>query len=120
MMLTVITAKPSCKVVKTVKSVSFDYRASPDLASLMEDFQMCNDAIRIASNGIDLIEMSYPRLKSCGFHTHYILSACEVTYSVYRNRNRKSTPYVRRPFLKVDFLILQKSAEVCGVRLGVQ
>ena len=49
-----------------------------------------------------LIEMAYPRLKEYGLHTHYILSACEVAYSVYRNKDRKSDPYIERAFLKLD------------------
>src|SRR3989441_10234212 len=69
---------------------------------------MCNDAIRIAikekpRSRFTLIETAYPRLKEYGLHTHYILSACEVAYSVYRNyMNRKSVPYIERAFLKVD------------------
>src|SRR5438445_12130354 len=43
-----------------------------------------------------------PRLKEYGLHTHYILSACEVAYSVYRNKGRKSDPYIERAFLKLD------------------
>ena len=67
---------------------------------------MCNDAIRIAldeepGNRFELIELAYPRLKEYGLHTHYILSACEVAYSVYRNKKRKSRPFIRRAFLKV-------------------
>src|SRR5438093_13610725 len=49
-----------------------------------------------------LSEMAYPRLKEYGLHTHYILSACEVAYSVYRNKDRKSDPYIERAFLKLD------------------
>ena len=68
---------------------------------------MCNDAIRIAIKGkprsrFTLIEMAYPRLKEYGLHTHYILSACEVAYSVYRNKGRKSRPYIEKAFLKLD------------------
>src|SRR5713226_9591086 len=69
---------------------------------------MCNDAIRIAVKGkprsrFTLIEIAYPRLKEYGLHTHYILSACEVAYSVYRNKERRSTdPYIERAFLKLD------------------
>src|SRR5712691_9871201 len=68
---------------------------------------MCNDAIRIAvkekpRSRFTLIEMAYPRLKEYGLHTHYILSACEVAYSVYRNKDRKSDPYIERAFLKLD------------------
>ena len=68
---------------------------------------MCNDAIRIAirekpKNRFRLIELAYARLKQYGLQTHYILSACEVAFSVYRNKNRKATPYIRRAFLKVD------------------
>src|SRR2546428_6176716 len=69
---------------------------------------MCNDAIRIAvkekpRSRFTLIEIAYPRLKEYGLHTHYILSACEVAYSVYRNKGRRSTdPYIERAFLKLD------------------
>src|SRR2546427_4470837 len=68
---------------------------------------MCNDAIRIAlkerpRSRFTLIEMAYARLKEYGLHTHYILSACEVAYSVYRNKDRKSVPYIERAFLKLD------------------
>lgn len=74
---------------------------------------MCNDAIRAAfryerehegkrvGSRFKLIELVYPRLKEYGLHTHYILSACEVAYSAYRNKNRKHTPYVKRAFLKL-------------------
>ena len=68
---------------------------------------MCNDAIRIAvqekpTNRFNLIEVAYARLKQYCLHTHYILSACEVAYSVYKNPKRKATPYIRRIFLKLD------------------
>src|SRR3989454_3663356 len=68
---------------------------------------MCNDAIRIAlkerpRSRFTLIKTAYPRLKEYGLHTHYVLSACEVAYSVYRNKNRKSVPYIGRVFLKLD------------------
>src|SRR5712692_3063633 len=68
---------------------------------------MCNDANRIAvkekpSSRFTLIEMAYPRLKEYGLHTHYILSACEVAYSVYRNKDRKSPLHIERAFLKLD------------------
>lgn len=90
-----------------MKSASFRYTASEELGSLFEDFRlMCNDAIRIAlesrpKNRFGLIELAYPRLKEYGLHTHYILSACEVAYSIYKNKNHKSKPYIKRAFLKV-------------------
>jgi IS605 OrfB family transposase len=99
---------------RPVKAVQFKYTASDEFDSLFEDFRlMCNDAIRIAlqyekDNGIKvrnrfkLIELAYHRLKEYGLHTHYILSACEVAYAVYRNKNRKSDPYVKQPFIKLD------------------
>src|SRR5574340_1489552 len=34
--------------------------------------------------------------------THYILSACEIAFSAYKNRNRKADPYIERAFLKLD------------------
>ena len=94
--------------MRPVKAVQFRYVASDELASLFEDFRlMCNDAVRIAlkerpRSRFALIEMAYPRLKEYGLHTHYILSACEVAYSVYRNKGRKSDPYIERAFLKLD------------------
>ena len=94
--------------MRSVKAVQFGYQASEELSSLFEDFRlMCNDAIRIAlkekpKNRFRLIELVYPRLKEYGLHTHYILSACEVAYSVYRNKSRKSDPYVEEAFLKLD------------------
>src|SRR2546425_606309 len=68
---------------------------------------MRNDAIRIAlkekpQSRFKLIEKAYPRLKEYGLHTHYIQSACEVAYSVCRNRKRRSNPHVEKAFLKLD------------------
>ena len=69
---------------------------------------MCNDAIRIAlkekpKSRFKLIESAYFRLKEYSLHSHYILSACEIAYSVYKNKNRKkSNPYVKQAFLKLD------------------
>lgn len=68
---------------------------------------MCNDAIRIAieqrpRSRFKLIQLAYPRLKEYGLHTHYILTACEVAYSTYRNKNRKTNPHIRKAFLKLD------------------
>ncbi|MDE1852804.1 MAG: transposase [Thaumarchaeota archaeon] len=94
--------------VKVTKSISLSYSASEELLSLLEDFRlMCNAAIRIAvqekpKNRFKLIELAYPQLKEYGLHTHYILSACEVAFAAYRNKNRKSIPCVRRAFLKLD------------------
>jgi putative transposase len=94
--------------IRVVKSIQFRYAASQELSSLFEDFRlMCNDAIRIAlqvnpKNRFALQALAYSRLKEYGLHTHYILSACEVAYSAYRNKNRKSDPYVKRAFLKLD------------------
>jgi putative transposase len=107
-MQAISTVAPRHHAVVALKSVSFKYTSSGALSSLLEDFRsMCNDAIRIAiennSRGrFRLIELAYRRLKGYGLHTHYILSACEVAYSVFRNKNRKSIPYVKRPFLKLD------------------
>ncbi len=98
---TVIEPNP-CTTMTSVKSIAFGYTASAELSSLFEDFRlMCNDAVRIAvnekpKNRFELIKFAYSRLREYGLHTHYILSACEVGYSVYRNKNRKSVPYVRR------------------------
>jgi putative transposase len=84
------------------------YETSAELATLFEDFRlMCNDALRIAlaekpKSRFRLIELSYPRLKEYGLHTHYILSACEVAFAAYRNKNCRRAPYVRKAFLKID------------------
>jgi putative transposase len=94
--------------VTVTKSVSFRYDVQKELSPLFETFmRMCNEAIMIAvqenpKNKFKLIEITYRRLKKYGLHTHYILSACEVAFSAYRNKRRKSTPYVRRPFIKLD------------------
>jgi len=68
---------------------------------------MCNEAIAVAikqgpRTRFKLIEFAYSRLKSYGLHTNYIHSACEVAFSVYRNKMRKSTPHFKRAFLKLD------------------
>jgi putative transposase len=68
---------------------------------------MCNDAIRIAlnhkpRNRLKLTELAYTRLKEYGLHTHYILSACEVAYSVFKNAKRRADPFIRKHFIKLD------------------
>ncbi len=94
--------------MRAFKAIRFEYSASEELVSLFEQFRlMCNDAIRIAvenkpKNRFALIKLAYERLKEYGLHTHYQLSACEVAFSTYRNKNRKADPYVERAFLKLD------------------
>jgi len=94
--------------VQSVKAIRFAYEASEELSTLFEEFRlMCNDAIRTAlkekpRSRFALIRLAYPRLKEYGLHTHYILSACEVAYSSFKNPRRRSKPYIRRPFLKLD------------------
>ncbi len=94
--------------MESVRAIRFRYEASEELSSLFEEFGlMCNDAIRIAlkekpKSRFRLIELAYPGLKEYGLHTHYILSACEVAYSAYKNRKRKSAPRITRPFIKLD------------------
>ena len=91
-----------------MKSVSFRYDASQELSSLFNSFrEMCNHAVKIAlqgkpTNRFKLVMLAYERLKEYGLHTHYILSACEIAFSVYRNKKRKSNPRICRPFLKLD------------------
>jgi hypothetical protein len=68
---------------------------------------MCNNAIRIALrenpvNRFALIKLAYSRLKEYGLHSQYILSACEVAFSNYRNPTRKRHPFIRRAFLKIN------------------
>src|SRR2546425_10360610 len=100
-----LTTEGEYSIVRSTKAIQFRYMASDELASLFEDFRlMCNDAIRIAlkekpRSRFALIVMAYPRLKEYGLHTHYILSACEVAYSAYRNKDRKSQPYIEKAFL---------------------
>ena len=86
--------------VPSVKAIRFAYDASEELPALFEEFRlMCNDAIRIAlkekpRSRFALIKLAYPRLKEYGLHTHYILSACEVAYSAFKNPKRRSNPYI--------------------------
>ena len=68
---------------------------------------MCNDAMRVAvakkpKNKFELINLSNSRLREYGLHSHYVLSACEVAYSAYSNKKRRSTPHFSKPFLKLD------------------
>jgi len=101
--------EPSGRATLTAtKSVTFAYFPSEELALLFEGFRcMCNDALRIAvreapTSRFNLIRLAYEKLKAYGLHTHYILSACEIAYSVYKNKRRKSTPFFKRPFIKLD------------------
>jgi putative transposase len=93
--------------VKAVKAIRFGYDASEELSSLFEEFRlMCNDAVRIAleekpRSRFRLIGLDYPRLKEYGLHTKYILSACEVAFSVFKEPWRRSAPYFRRRFIKL-------------------
>jgi hypothetical protein len=99
---------PEEAFITAVKSVRFGYSAPQELTTLFEDFRlMCNDAIRIAlrertESRFSLIKLAYSRLKEYGLHSHYIMTACEVAYSAISNKKRKSDPYVRRAFLKID------------------
>ncbi len=94
--------------MESVRAIRFRYQASEELSSLFGEFRlMCNDAIRIAleqkpKSRFRLIELAYPRLKEYGLHTHYILSACEVAYSACKNQKRRSTPVIKKPFIKLD------------------
>jgi putative transposase len=107
-MLTATTETSQNSCITAVQSISFRYATSQGLYSLFEEFRlMCNNAIRIAihekpRSRFSLIKLAYPTLKMYGLHTHYILSACEAAYSVYRNKNRKSIPYVNKAFIKLD------------------
>jgi len=91
-----------------VKSVSFGYSSSTELSVLLEDFRrMCNDAIGIAvrtkpKNRLKLIESAYEQLNEHHLHTHYILSACEIACSVFKNKKRKSIPFIRSALAKLD------------------
>lgn len=119
-----------------MKSIKFQYPPTPQVTALFRTFrQMCNDAIRIAiatnsKSKFDLISDSYQYLKGYGLHTHYILNACEVAFSVFQRwrsdaprevieimtlpyfqkegvlwhlaRLRIKLPLVKRPFLKLD------------------
>lgn len=91
-----------------VKAVRFTYKPTQEILDLIQTFkQMCNDAVYVAltekpKNRFDLISKSYRRLREYGLHSHYILSACEVAYSAYQNEKRRSNPYIKKPFLKLD------------------
>lgn len=94
--------------MKVTKAIRFTYFASEELQWLFEEFRlMCNDAIRIAirespKNRFDLIRLAYERLKTYGLHSHYILAACEVAHSSYKNKRRRSIPHIAASFLKLD------------------
>jgi len=94
--------------LKAVKAISFKYASSPELRCVLEEFRlMCNDAIKIAleekpTSRFNLNKLAYSRLKQYGLHSHFLLSACEVAYSLFKNKKRRSTPYVRNAFLKLD------------------
>jgi putative transposase len=102
------TVSRSANKLMAVKSVRLHYIASDDLSNLFGDFRMmCNDAIRIAmehkpTSRFKLIALVYPNLTEYGLHTHYILSACEVAYSIFKNKMRRSYPHVVKSFLKLD------------------
>jgi putative transposase len=90
------------------KVAKFGYSSDGAISSLLETFRkMCNDAVRVAlaqkpKNKFELIGLSRERLKEYGLHSHYVLTACEVAYSAYKNKNRKTNPYFRKAFLKLD------------------
>jgi hypothetical protein len=90
--------------VQSIKAIRFAYEASEELSELFEEFRlMCNDAIRVAlkerpRSRFALIKLAYPRLKEYGLHTHYILSACEVAYSVFKNPRREQSRTSGDPF----------------------
>ena len=94
--------------MRLVKVVRLGYEASEELSALFEEFRlMCNDAIMIAltekpKSKSRLIEIAYHQLKGYGLNTHYILSACEVAFSAFKNAKRKSSPYIRKGFIKLD------------------
>jgi len=94
--------------IKAVKCVKFSYEATAEIKQLLKNFgMMCNEAIRIAwvtrpKNRFALVVNAYGPLKEYGLHTHYILSACEVAYASYSRQGRKSIPYFKRAFLKLD------------------
>ncbi|MDG7006960.1 MAG: hypothetical protein JRN06_01800 [Nitrososphaerota archaeon] len=90
------------------KTVVFRIAPSPELSLLLRSFRdMCNEAIGIAvaaetTNRFELIEKAHPHLRKHGLHTRFILSACEVAYSLYKSKYRKSIPRIHKPFLKLD------------------
>jgi len=102
------TGKRLHKRSPALKTISFDYSASKELSILFEDFRlMCNEAIRIAvqakpKNKLELIESAYAQFKEFHLHTHYVLSGCEIAFSAFKNKNRRSIPYIRRAFIKLD------------------
>jgi putative transposase len=94
--------------LKVTKSIKLNYSASSELSFLFLAFQrMCNDAIEIASelkpqSRFQLQAIAYPKLKIYGLHSHYILSACEVAYSVWSREGNVASPRIRKPFVKLD------------------
>ncbi len=87
----------------------FHYRPTREVLELLGSFRrMVNEAISIGlerrpQTRFQLIAMVYENFKDYGLHTHYILNACEVAFSILRNhRRRNRPPYAKRPFLKLD------------------
>jgi hypothetical protein len=124
--------------VQSIKCIRFDYKSNPEIEALLDTFKdMCNTGIRIAiaedaTSKFDLISKAYHKLKEYDVHTHYILTACEVAFPIYRRwrdnaplkakeiltlpyfrkkgilnelvRARVRLPFVKTPFLKLDSL----------------
>jgi hypothetical protein len=84
--------------------IKFEYKPDAGVLSLLETFRlMCNDAMRAAlakrpKNKFELIGLSHRRLTEYGLHSHYILSACEVAYSAYKNKKGDQTHILASPF----------------------
>ncbi len=92
-----------------IKTVRFTFLPTQEVLQLLRSFRnMVNEAIGIGfvrqpKTRFQLITMTYPQLKEHGLHCHYILSACEVAFSILRNhRRRNRAPFAKHLFLKLD------------------
>lgn len=93
-----------------VKTVQFHITPTPQLLRLLEQFRtMINEAIRIGlernvKSRFQLVKEVYYYLRErYELHTHYILNACEVAFSIIKkHRKWGRRPYAKRLMLKLD------------------
>jgi len=96
--------------VSRVKAVQFSYKPTDQIMELLETFRdMVNEAIRVGlEKGVrsrfSLIRLVYGYFKErYGLHTHYILNACEVAFSIIKKHRRwQRKPYAKRVMIKLD------------------
>jgi len=96
--------------VLEVKAVQFKYQPTEQIINLLKTFKdMVNEAIRIGlekkiKSRFRLITEVYQHFKErYQLHTHYILNACEVAFSIIKKHKKwYRKPYAKRLMLKLD------------------